>query len=742
MEAWREGQYGKYLRMSTAHSLRELRRLWKLWAAFEDLPSAQKVQIRRKFKEGQDKSTPKSAFDLSLARSAGPLAGEAALIVLEEFGRFWKTGQTDPRAPPSKLERLNPTFVYSSSGEDFATHYATFPIGAFHLAPGLVPLVGLSEGAKATPNTLFDLAQTQLLDWAKAFRHCVSEAPKVVLRFHVGDALAFCEALGQLIDPKPSNLSIYTKPWAAVPLVLEATEYRRRSFDVIDTSNLADPLGIINVLVSVRPLLSRTPFSVLYTETLRPAGRDYTKAFSEQLCGDLNVMSLLFDLAPVTLLSKMTTHSNIHELFHQATENVSQFHERIAWKIPSLIVQVVEDNNFDSVAPRLSFEHSRLRGLLYGIFNAMFTHEDQFRMMQSMKTADAEEMKQMIRQSTLYHHICESFVLFLRLVQSRVDLQEWQSAMESFTNRFKSDFFSYISLCPDLLLRMHVHGIHISRSIQPGIPEQRPNLKLFPRWPVVPLCAWITLQIPRSKLKSLEAISPEAIGSPGLRCEIRPTHMGVYYFSHIHTAFGSASFSDADDGPTVTLLEDKSGWSGRSALLVWFQGPTWLLTEDPDVAKITFVIKRTLGTMHELDKVLGKDLIIHATNLGISNNVFLTPTPPKISTTPFIRPSPGTPPIAAKRASKDLVQVALDSSFNSILTLTRRVNITDPKASLVLANPETLVSVSSQQFPSSILLRIGDILYTVTFPLPIDGARTKLRIARKSHYVEVSIALI
>lgn len=49
-------------------------------------------------------------------------------------------------------------------------------------------------------------------------------------------------------------------------------------YDVIDTSNLADYIGILNVLPAAIPLLSPKCSSVLNLENLLPASEDPTKS--------------------------------------------------------------------------------------------------------------------------------------------------------------------------------------------------------------------------------------------------------------------------------------------------------------------------------------------------------------------------------------------------------------------------------------------------------------------------------
>lgn len=94
-----------------------------------------------------------------------------------------------------------------------------------------------------------------------------------------------------------------------MPLVLDLSVFGpgRVSFDVIDTSNLADHVGIIHMLPATVPLLSCNFLSVLYIETLLLASEDPSNSLSTMLCSDVSTMSLLLGLSPIGHLLGVTT---------------------------------------------------------------------------------------------------------------------------------------------------------------------------------------------------------------------------------------------------------------------------------------------------------------------------------------------------------------------------------------------------------------------------------------------------
>lgn len=97
------------------------------------------------------------------------------------------------------------------------------------------------------------------------------------LRFCVADALCF----GYTLQDRHATGSARTafcyraRHVSMDPLELVEDDYAAEgnapvSFNVIDTSNLLDHVGGLNLLVAASPLLNGDPSSTLYTESLIP----------------------------------------------------------------------------------------------------------------------------------------------------------------------------------------------------------------------------------------------------------------------------------------------------------------------------------------------------------------------------------------------------------------------------------------------------------------------------------------
>ncbi|KIK55165.1 hypothetical protein GYMLUDRAFT_264290 [Collybiopsis luxurians FD-317 M1] len=288
VSTWHASSYGLLLRICTQQTPFELRRLWTLYERFNDQPAGRKTTVNRAFSEVSNKS--KNLFVVGSSRSAGPFHLLATEPLSKHFQEFWSSGvHANDKNVVAKAKLINPTFLYSNAGEGFLVHYATDAFASFHLAPafsdtrsehGALPSERLPQRISCESDSL------RAMRWPSVFYYTAKLPP----------------------------LPRLTRSILLTPL----------TFDVVDTSNLADHLGLLNILLVISPLLSRTPHSSLYTETLLATGSDTTRGFLELACGDLTTISILLNLVPSSFVSRFNSHSNIHELALQTITDDSR----------------------------------------------------------------------------------------------------------------------------------------------------------------------------------------------------------------------------------------------------------------------------------------------------------------------------------------------------------------------------------------------------------------------------------
>jgi len=339
--AWNDSKYSKFIRMCNMNTLLELRRHWELYVQAGQLSSAGKERLKEMVLSSirTTEATKHNGSNLSPCRSAGPYYLQSVEPASQVFQHFWKTGITSlsPR-DVSAATLINPTFVYSITGEGFALHYGTTPISPFHLAPAFLH----SKRDTPTMPELVDCAKSQFSNWAKNYHAFIQDRPgKLTIRLFAGDALFLCRALVHHVGTgkMPPNLTV--APWNTAPLTLDGGDYGHSggaptAFNVIETSNIMDHIGLLNVLIAVLPLLSPSQSATLFTEALLYTGGDATKNLTMKFCAHISTMSLLLDLAPINYLSNFNTRSNAEEIMSMKFDwGSGQYHERIAWRRPT-----------------------------------------------------------------------------------------------------------------------------------------------------------------------------------------------------------------------------------------------------------------------------------------------------------------------------------------------------------------------------------------------------------------------
>lgn len=304
----------------------------------QDLPPPRLADIREGYKNAFKRSMDGSGSSMTTARSSGPLAFQA-LDLSDQVKNYWKTGTTF--ADPKQIARakfLNPTFAYSLSGEGCAVHYASDPLTTFHFAA----LFGNSK-SKVRSVELVKSAQTEFSEWCLAFRSSLDGfAHTPHIRLCLAEATAFCRSLRTFRESGTLNAGVPIAQYKTQLLRLSTEEYVHdqapATFNVIETSNLIDHIGLLNILIAAIPLLSPFPSSVLYTESLLFMGENATKEFTDLLYADIGTLGMLLDLCPIDYLSGFTSRSNTHELLlHRLTKGslVTQFHQVTTWKRPA-----------------------------------------------------------------------------------------------------------------------------------------------------------------------------------------------------------------------------------------------------------------------------------------------------------------------------------------------------------------------------------------------------------------------
>ncbi|KAJ7767178.1 hypothetical protein B0H16DRAFT_1366495 [Mycena metata] len=718
LKAWDASAYGPFLKMGTQYTLDELRRHWALYDSYHDLPVERRNADRNAFSEKS-----RTAKDLGIgARSAGPVIDKATKVCEEQFLAYWKTGTTFSKTKDiATASFLNPTFVYSLIGEGCNVHYGTDPVAPFHLAA----LFG--SGIRVSVTDLVKIVKAEFSDWCSAFR---TSRGRTVLRFFASEATALCKALGGFDATGALNLGIFVAPWKTQFLQLNPAEYgiAPSTFNVIDSSNLSDHIGLLNVLIATVPLL-RSPAScgsVLYTESLTYHGKDATKEFAESLYADIHTAGALLNLAPTDYVGGFSSRSNTHELIAYMAGRQNQFHQTTTWKAPASGDRLASSG--DQPLPPV-WDARQLGTLLYDIYHQLFEQEDSHHFWR----LNQNNVINAVAASNIVHYIRESFVLFLKLVRKNLQIPNhlWLDVMQRFINLKEADKSLPMDSVnyQDLAAHLHLHGVHTIPFLH--ITEKTGP---FASWDTVPLLVRVILVVPREKFAVLESIS-ETLGTPILQCDTRGK-WSHNQFTAVHAAFGTVIRMGTKSRPRAIFKEDPEGRKGSSPIVVSFIMSAGLLTlERPEDTRICCSVRSTPASVMTLVKRLGIEQSLFSANLMDADHVHILPQDPFPSPKPVA--AQGNPNQIFEIGRLEPVVVELDEECELISSLTSMVLVENTEAKHAFgtgAMPEV-----SQLSPCVMRLTVGGRSQNVVYPMPINGMQNKLRLARKSLYIEVIV---
>ncbi|KAF8628196.1 hypothetical protein AX15_004046 [Amanita polypyramis BW_CC] len=751
--SWNNSRYGTFLRFCSVDTLSAVRRFWAFYIETKRFSKAEKAALRTEFCADDYGPGIKFGLNLTSIRAAGPLWMVLGDTGSKQFQRYWKTGVTfDDPDKVAAAKEINPSFAFHSTGKGFALHYGSDPILSFHLASALAPVKGSHSDNTVTITRLVESAMEEFKSWCLAFNgRTKAERGTLVIRFFIGDAIAFCRALHYCAGNNSIDPGLYAMPWSSRIIKLDGGDYADNAssraplqFNVIDTSNLTDHLGLLNILVASRPLMHEMSSSIIYTNTLLPSSDEgmARDGFLDLLCGDVSVMSMILDLIPISYVSNFTSHSNVHEMMALASSVSSsrpslhrQFHENIAWRIGSMSDSAGIEQGCQGDR-RLKFDEGQLAAFFLGVYLKMFSDEDVRNLFQS--GFSLHDMKKF----TLVHYTRFSFTYLLRLVKDVVDT-DW----DAFTGQLH-DLIAYdrtllvgSNSLQEFFCGLHLLGLESFPTFSPGYPGlEVVKDGLLKGWKDIPPVVCITLQVPRKSFSALEKFSAQEIGTPVLVCSIVGRNFRNFFqqyqsfFGRLNVKYGG----DPRSEPSISFEEDLEGLRGSSPVIITFFVPTWTLGAEPSL-KVTLVVRNSPRIASKLAPVLGPLLTLFSAQLTDRKYVHFTRESPgnpgeleKLRNISFNRPTPSDVQLLS-----DPVKVTLDVTGRHVSLLTGRANVVGAETKEALADKADVEIC--QVSPQTIRIAIGQHVQAIPYPFPIDSADSKTRIARKSAYVEVDV---
>ncbi|KAJ7636086.1 hypothetical protein DFH06DRAFT_659244 [Mycena polygramma] len=693
--SWRQSCYSRFLKFSSTYTLSRVHHYLGLYAQTEADSCAKHEEVFRSFtRESESRRHGPNDVIFDTAQSAGIFSAYVLRILTRHFYHYWETGTVSrSSADIGAATLVNPTFVYSDSftpslvGDHCSLHYGTYPLEGFHLAAAFLDS---STDGTVTEDQLVACARAQLEEWCSRFQTTVSQKAVTITLF-IGDAIPFCEKLACESDVHP-----HVAPWKAAELVFDGDySCAQTEFDTIDTSNLVEHMGVLNVLIAAVPLLAHRNTSVLYTELLLEKDEG-SKPWNlvQPLCADISTLGLLLGLSPDGYIAQFTSATRVQNI-----AGSTRYRERLAWKCPYAM-----NSDGDFITPSFS-DPVALGNTMFSIYEQMFADENVGQLLSRSRPE-------------VYHYNRGTFAALLKLVKSRVQ-SDWTAVMGHIFYRLHNDRTllmgsnGYQELCCQLYLR----GVHCVEALGPRRTPIDLKNGVFKGWKEVPPVVRVVLVVPRQKIRLLEGEIGRQLGSPMFQCHLRGS--GFHnIFSCIHAVLGTVSIHGSGSDARIDITEDAGGWSGTAPLIVSACLPAFnLVFDDPKSTRVSLGLHPTPSTSLLLATRLGPELVLFTANILDKSAVHVTTN--GVGFTPALKHNPS--------PSGTHVSVRMDGSRAS--TLSARW---EPGLSLKEAKVEyEQVSPCAMQVAVS-----NNVKKILAYPFPIDGSRTKVRIARTSGWIE------
>ncbi|KAI0739278.1 hypothetical protein C8Q80DRAFT_1112432 [Daedaleopsis nitida] len=757
LQDWRCSAYARTLRIGSDHTLRSIRRCWQYYAQSKVSSHSTRLRARELVDEARDyvlRDHVTFPWSVSASRSSGPtiLLSTFSHLYLEQFKNYWKTGTTHTHTKDvAAATHTNPSFFYSKNGEGFDVHYGTDPMTPFHLAP-----LFANAQRKLTTEDLVKAAQSEFSDWCTAFRASMkaNQNPPVV-RFLLGDAIAVAQLIRGAAYGVLQSTAATVDAWTARPLELDKVEYLDNHaptrFDVIDTSNLCDTLGYLDTLLVTVPLLSTiAPSPVLYTETLLSYKlNDSVTELQSRLFADVSAVALLLNVVPMDALSGFSTRSSSHEALLMSMRmngkvSIRQYHQPLTWKRPQSVDPQVPRKDVDSIS--ITVDSKQLASLLHYVYCNVFADEDTTG---AFTQVNRDNLQSALLRSATLVPTRESFVALLDFVRTRlrVPVRQWSEIISHFLELRAAA----LSQTPfDAPSHRELFAQVIRYRVVPGIDNvPRPRLGRLADWPSIPPLVRIYLTVPRTELAILDNVT-DAVPAICLQCSVQPDVASgglPHLFQSVRAAFGTVDVTGTGSYPNVSVHEDDRGREGHSSLVASFVVPTRILAEaeDFDSTTVGMSARTTAGSVKALISALdGPSLTIFTARLGDLHAVHIVPESPlpetcqsSSSSSGYATHSPQSRHSQGTIGTQSFVHAELDPQRRCVVSFTARLDVEDLDAKQSLSGG--LSPVAEQRSPCVVHVELGRHSQHVVFPLPVMDSERRLRVARKSSYIEVVV---
>ncbi|CAH0385498.1 unnamed protein product [Bemisia tabaci] len=757
IDMWNDSVYGSSIRFCDAESLFKVRIYWICFSSHGltgklllDSLSMKKYAIDKAKAFQEELLSGRKLFNPDSSRAASPAttSAECASAMEEVFKHWWEHGTVPPRNSSAFVP--NPAFLYSQ--KSITLHHTLSPLLGFPLCTAFTPILKGStfsvdrEGKTAT-EYLVASAKKQFELWASAFRKAIQN--KSVIRIFSGDALTFCFTLRScqvLLPHRARSMNLFSSNVTSSCLTLHHSDYHSDKnaaplcFDVIDSSDLCDHLGSLNVVSLASTLLKHLESSILYTEmTFEPETKAEDRQF-EFFGVHLKTMALLLGLVAPQLFTNASDRFEedpwVYESAKKWITNLRGLH-RLRWRLSKTCENSSRNIHIDAKA---------LAIFLGKVHDAMFEFEN---LGIPPESSDKLAGRKAILKLSFPHYTRASFASLLNILRTTVKTN-WNECVE-----YLYDII--ISTTPagslrsnslqDLFLNMHLYGVDTGRFLKPD-PATKLSKKLestFPRLDTLPDVLCVTVRIPREMLKvftDYDLCEKTDIGiqwlvstAVALVCNFKSIEPGYTWFntfSSVQIVFGTWHEQSNGNKCHPLIKEDYFLLDGKADLYASVMVPTQMLLKEGG-AWVTCSILKTELNKKAYHEYLGEDLCL------VGRSIFHE----DVHLTQFMPGTHALPNFSVFKAEGNelasLVTTAqMEDDGSEILRL---VHCIPPKSQVEKENIAALSSGVNIKFktPLKAVISFGQFSHELTFPVPVSPSNCKVSVVKGCIEVEASL---
>ena len=273
LEVWHQSPFGRLVRFCDEHTYSIVRQIWAVYAKVEvSTATASKMdQCQCRISA----ALPKGSVLLTAAAQALPCCKDS-IANCKTHSDIVLTYASVGLAPANIYSlnaplMMNP-MIFRGVEQIADLHYALDPTLGFHLALAYLPIDNGSKLSHANhqraetvdSNRIYMTCLLQFKQWCLAFRNLFI-CNRIKIYSFAGDMQDLCRPITESRS-SCSNLCKVIGNFNISPINL--LPGMPLEYDVINTSNISDTIGLLNVLLACRGLLSQELHSIIYTELL------------------------------------------------------------------------------------------------------------------------------------------------------------------------------------------------------------------------------------------------------------------------------------------------------------------------------------------------------------------------------------------------------------------------------------------------------------------------------------------